>query len=233
MKTGHSANWWIVSRDQWKPNEDTRAEAKAISGVYRPRRGRQLDLPEIFGQEIPSKRVVFVIDTSDSMNEEHEPVERESGSTGQETMTRLKRAQDELIKAITALRKDVKFGIVAYNTTIYLFDDSKLQPATARVKRKAIEFVRGWVAEGTTNTGAAMIAALALSDIDTIILLSDGSPTDPATGKLVDVDPIVEEITADNLFKRVTIHTLGFEGAKMSFMKALAGLNHGTCSLIK
>ncbi len=227
------ANWWIVARDAWEPSKDSKAEAKAISGVYRPRRGRGLELPKIFGQEVPSKRVVFVIDTSDSMNKVHEPASTEAGATGQEQVTRLKRAQDELIGAITALRKDVRFGIIAYNQRSYPFDDAKLQLASPRNKRKAIEFIRGWIAEKTTNTGDAMLAALALPEVDTIILLSDGSPTDPETGTLVDIEPIVEALTSDNRFKRVTIHTLGFQGAKYAFMKALADLNHGTYAHIK
>ncbi|MEM7261816.1 MAG: VWA domain-containing protein [Planctomycetota bacterium] len=236
--TGHDyevyddwANWWLPARQTWKPVDDHQAEEKAISGVYRPKRGRRLDLPEMFGQEIPSKRVAFVIDTSKSMLERDERTAEEgAGGAGK---TRLERAQAELIKAIGALRKDVKFGVIAYNTHIISFDDSDLVPATRKNKTRAMEFVRGWQAEGTTNTGKAMLAALALDGVDTIILLSDGSPTDPETGKVVDVEPIIEAITEDNRFKRVTIHTLGFPGAKVSFMRALARLNHGTYANVK
>ena len=69
--------------------------------------------------------------------------------------------------------------------------------------------------------------------MDTIYFLSDGSPTDPDSGDLVPIEPILEEVFAENRKKNITIHTLGFEGAKESFMRALADFSGGTYAPIR
>jgi len=225
------ANWWLTQRDYWKPLTHT-DEEKAATGVYRPPGGGDLDLPTVFGQEIPSKRVLFVIDTSLSMEKDFAG-EAEEGSTGA-GQSRLQRAQAELVRAVGALRKEVLVGIVAYNTDYRSWADKmKLQRASARNKKKAQQFIAAWKPEGRTSTGLALMRSLDVPDVDTIILLSDGSPTDKDTGKVVDVHPIIEAVAAKNRFLGVTIHTLGFKGAKVSFMRALASQNGGTYAHIR
>lgn len=223
-------NWWNVNRDTWKPS--TTSKEEALTHVYRPKGGTSIELPEIFGHEIASKRVIFVIDTSSSMLEPFRPDETESGATGTGP-TRLEAAKEELIKAVLTLRPDVRFGLIAYNKRVFAFSEKKLLAANDRNKRKAIEFIKSWKPDSTTNTGEAMLSALEVPDVDTIVLLSDGSPTNPETGKLVPVDPIIDAIFASNRFKKVTIHTLGFDGAKVSFMRALADGSGGTYAPIR
>ena len=60
-----------------------------------------------------------------------------------------------------------------------------------------------------------------------------GKPTDPGSGQVIPVEPILEEIYAANRKKNITIHTLGFEGAKESFMRALADFSGGTYAPIR
>lgn len=232
--TSHTdwVNWWIVSRDNWKPGRVV-DKNKAKTRVFRPKSGDTLDLPIVFGHEISSKRVVFVIDTSSSMEEPFRPDARESGSTS-EGPTRLEAAKKEMIKAILALRKDVQFGLIAYNKQVYSWPKkNNLIRATEKNKRKAIKFVQGWGTDSTTSTGPALVTALDVEEVDTVVLLSDGSPTSPEDGTLVPVEPILLEIQRLNRFKGVTIHTLGFDGAKISFMKALAAQNDGLYSPIR
>ncbi|MFN0059250.1 MAG: VWA domain-containing protein [Planctomycetota bacterium] len=227
------AKWWVEQRTEWKPKTDDDADGKARTAVFRP--DRKLDLPQLFGQEIASKRVVFVIDTSKSMKEKQEGSGgAEEGSAGKPDVPRLELAKMELIRAIDKLRPDVRFNVIAYNTTQSFWQDgTKLLPATAKNKKSVTEYIRNWRADGFTNTEAAVMSGLALEGLDTLILLSDGSPTDPADGKLVDWKPILEAIRAENRFKKVTIHTLGFKGANTTFMKTLAKQNGGTFASIK
>lgn len=225
------ANWWVVARDTWKPKPQRKSdEGRARTAVYRPE--REYELPQIFGQEVVSKRVVFVIDTSQSM-QKADPIEGEEGSGGG-SRVRIDRARNELIKAVLKLRKDARFGLVAYDTYGTPWpDEQKLVPATRSKKNQAVEFVRSWKADGHTNTLEAMLQAMAYPEVDTIILLSDGSPTVPGKGTITEIEPILEKIREENRFKKITIHTLGFEGAKVSFMKALAKQNDGTYAAIK
>ena len=225
-------NWWAINKDTYKPprKRSDKRRQKELTKVYRPKADLDL-LPRLFGQEVASKRVVFVIDTSVSMAEEDELEGPESG--GSDLKVRIKRAQRELIQVIYDLRPDVMFNIIAYNTDLKLWNDKQLVKATKSNKRKAQRFVESWKADGFTNTGVAVVRALEMPGLDTIILLSDGSPTYPEDGTLADIPPILEAIKKANRFKKVTIHTLGFEGVKESFMRAIARKHGGTYARIR
>ncbi len=228
------SNWWLLNRDSWKPPSNTDVN-RAKTGVFRPRPDeRKVDLPKIFGLEVSSKRVVFVIDCSGSMEKRMKTSEdSDAPEDGDLLPTRLEMAQRELIKAIDQLRDDVHFGVIAYNKKVMPFREDSLLRASRTNKRRAIKFVQDWKPESTTSTEPAMMTALGIPDVDTVILLSDGSPTD-GRGKIIKPWlPIVDRLTADNRWKRVTIHTLCFEGANFPFMEQLAGRNNGTMSNIK
>ena len=90
----------------------------------------------------------------------------------------------------------------------------QLLPATATNRQRAIRFVNAWQPDGFTNTQEAVLTALKMKDVDTIVLLSDGSPTETASGTIAKVHPILEKIRTENRFRNVVIHTLGFRGAK-------------------
>jgi len=60
---------WFESRSpDWQPKASRGAEKRSKTSVYRPVDDDGLGLPRLFGQEIASKRVVFVIDCSGSMD---------------------------------------------------------------------------------------------------------------------------------------------------------------------
>ena len=225
-------NWWKTRPADWTPRKGRNAEDGAKTGVYRPAGGDGAALPRIFGQEVASKRVVFVIDTSGSMSEVDPPTEVEEGSTGKQGRTRLQRAQRELIAAIGQLRPDVRFNVVSFSTRVSAWVDGKLVKAKKSAKRKATGFVGALKPDGTTSTELALMQALETTDVDTIIFLSDGSPTD-STGKVIDYQPILEVVRAANREKNVTIHTLGFPGSLVSFMRALAEQTGGTYAPIR
>ena len=225
------ANWWLTHKDTWKPptRAAKAAERRARTAVHRP--ARDYDIPKLFGQEVASKRVVFVIDTSSSMARK-DPFEGEEGSGGG-SRVRIERAQRELIRVVTKLRPDVHFNIVAYNTYAYPWKKDGLVRASKGHKRQAIQFIGGWKPEGHTNILEAMQVAMESAEPDTVILLSDGSPTIPGVGSLAEIAPILEAIRKDNRFKKITIHTLGFPGCKLELMKALAADSGGTYAQIK
>ncbi|MCI0652300.1 MAG: VWA domain-containing protein [Planctomycetes bacterium] len=233
-------NWWLTAKDSWTPESVPGAKAihKGATGVHRPK--RKLDLPQLFGQEVASKNIVFVVDTSSSMSRE-DPLEDAPESGAGKERVRLTRAKNELIKVMEELRHDVKFNIVQYHTTVEVWHKDTVVAANPANKRRALEFIKSWKPEGETNTEEAMLAALAIEGVDTIILLSDGSPTIPRTvakdmdeiGKPAAIPPILEKIRTENRFRKVTVHTLGFKGSKETFMKSLASQNGGNYAPIR
>lgn len=223
------ASWWETKRHTWEPLSHA-DEDNALTAVYRPK--RDLKLPKIFGNEIASKKVVFVIDTSKSM-EKVDKTSQEEGSKGQgKGISRMERAKRELIKVILSLREDVQFNMISFNTTVTVWKEKKMVKATKSNKERAIKFIRGWQPTKYTNTQGAMTQAFEIKDVDTIFLLSDGSPTDLEEGEVIETEPILEEVKKQNRFRRITIHTLGFKGANIGFMKKLAYQNRGTFSRI-
>lgn len=221
--------WWANNRETWEPGfrmDDSHGRTK----VYRPAQADQANLPVIFGQEIASKRVVFVLDTSESMLKV-DPKRMEEGSDAAPP-NRLQRAQRELTQAIYKLRSDAKFTIVRFSTSTSTWK-KKLTPATNQNKKSARDFIQGCTADGFTSTEAAILAALAVPDVDTIVLISDGSPTVPGKKDIDDTRRILASIRAKNRFRKVAIHTLGFRGALVPFMRKMAYQNGGTYAYVR
>lgn len=225
---------WLTTRpEDWTPAAGGSTAEQAKTSVYRPeRRSEGLGLPRIFGQEVPSTRVVFVLDTSKSM-EEVDPTAQEEGASAGAGPTRLERAKRELIQAVEALRPEVHFNLLTYNTGVTVVFEEKLVAAKASAKRKAIDHVAALKPAGHTNSAEAILTAMDIPEVDTIIFISDGSPTIPGKGTMAEIPPILESIFVANRTKKITIHTLGFSGALVSFMKAIAHGTGGTYAPVK
>jgi hypothetical protein len=211
--------------------------------------------PDFFGTSISSMRFVFIIDISGSMNVIDPDEGKTSGKViGKTTpddeidkskpqgQTRLDRTKAELIKAIKALSKDVKFNIITYCHDVSSWK-SDLQQATEANKNLAIGFVRKLTAGGLTHTDDALRAAFKNKDADTFLLLSDGAPTheggqaceewDGHRDSKEIIERIHKEVAELNRLRGVCIDTIGFKDANMDFMRKLAKDNGGTCVELK
>lgn len=224
------ANWWLTHGDLWQPPPPGRPVVKHRTGIYRPG-NVDLELPQLFGQEVSSKRVVFVIDTSGSMAKVDKSGLEEGSQGG--GPTRMQRAKRELSKVIRELRPDVKFNVIAFSREARPWQEKKLVLASPKNKRKALEFIDSWEPSSSTSTLEAMLMALDTPEVDTIILVSDGSPTIPGEGTIAEIPPILDEIRKTNRFRKIAVHTLGFPGAKVSFMRAIAKQNGGVYAHVK
>ena len=89
--------------------------------------------------------------------------------------------------------------------------------------RQAIKAIKSISPRGATNIFDTLEAAFKHTDVDTIYLLSDGTPTD---GKFIDGLSILREISLRNRLRKIVIHTISI-GAN-PLMKSLAEENHGT-----
>ena len=103
------------------------------------------------------RHIVYVLDISGSM------------------VSRIKRADSEIRKALNGLRPDETFDIIAFNNEIYSFD-TELAPATPNMREKASAFLDTLIVNNGTNTQEGMKKALAIPDVNEVVLLTDGRP---------------------------------------------------------
>jgi Mg-chelatase subunit ChlD len=115
--------------------------------------------------------------------------------------------------------------------------------ATAKNKESAYQWIRGLKPHGSTYIDGALrmgfkVAGLLNYDkrypditLDTIVLLSDGAPTDNSfpVSKKMDPEIILEHVREWNKGKQVVVHCIGVDMVEgIEFMKKLAAENGGT-----
>jgi len=105
------------------------------------------------------RHIVYVLDISGSMT------------------SRIDRAQAELRQAIHGLRPDETFNIIAFSDDARSFDTG-MAPATPSLVRKASDYLDTLRVGGGTDLEAAMRLALSLPDVNEIVVLTDGIPTE-------------------------------------------------------
>jgi hypothetical protein len=164
-----------------------------------------------YGIPIYADRLVFVLDMSGSM---------QGG--------RFVAAKRELLNAIHGLRREVKFGIVVFNTGVTRWQRD-LVLADPKNKRAAEKFIENLNPQASTNTYDALDAAMEY-EVEAIYFLTDGAPT---CGKIVAPVDIVTAVTGSNRTRRISIYTIGiapgFSGSPTdTFLKSLAEENLGT-----
>ncbi len=181
-----------------------------------------------FGIQIQARRIVFVIDTSLSMLE---PAIGPAGPTRAAGRTivprqpaadsRLVKAQHELIRTLDGLPEETSFNIVVFSRRVASWQ-RRLVPATAENKARARQFVAQLTPEDGTASFDALLAGMRLDDnLETLFFLSDGEPT---VGQIVLPAQIVEAVAAENYFRRITLHTVGF-GARPAADQFLQSLS--------
>ncbi|MCF6239811.1 MAG: VWA domain-containing protein [Bacteroidales bacterium] len=150
-------------------------------------------------------------------------------------LTKLGKAKKELMPAIRGLSEDKWFTIIVFENRVKKWRKNLVQ-ATSANKNLAIAYLENLHSGGGTNLSDALEEAFQLAGsgatdanaelgVETIFLLSDGSPT---AGKITNTNQILEEIGKWNSAQRVKIHTIGLgEDCDKDFMKKIAEQNSG------
>lgn len=214
-----------------------------------------------YGVEIKSDRVLFIIDVSGSMKLEIKAKEEEPKKKKDPVVTgpggpppppdlddfmksgkKIDIAKHELKKAIERMPKEFTFNIIQFNQGASAWQETMVK-ASKKNKEKAYEWIRSLKPHGSTFTDGALrmgfeIAGLINFDdkypniaVDTIVLLSDGAPTDTSfpTAKFMDFNIILEHVREWNAKNQVVIHCIAVNmPAGNEFMKKLAEENGGT-----
>ena len=153
-----------------------------------------------FGLEARGKDFVYVVDYSGSMSRD-----------------KLVAAKAELIRSLSALRRNMRYYIVFYNHAHLPMPGGKLVKATEQNKRVSFAWVEQVRANGGTDPRKAMRLALSLEP-DAIWLLSDGLFARQAA----------DEIRAANPGARVQVHSIGFfSNAGEPVLRRIAEENRG------
>lgn len=214
--------WWRDSAEKYQLNDQFVARARtAADGLH------------YFSIPVRTDRMIFLIDTSSSMNE---PLARDTGAgAARRKVTKLERAKTELIHVLRGLDARDSFQIISCATTTRAAFDL-LVPATRDNKAAAEKFVLALQAEGETALFDGIERALALTtatsrksgrDGDTVFLLSDGVAT---TGSAISQNEILRRVQDRNRFVRAEFYSIyiGSEGGEgRGLLENLARENHG------
>jgi hypothetical protein len=224
LPVSEPAKW----REYWKGVQDTFVVAPAKKlGATRTAAG-------FFGLPVRGSNVVFIIDTSGSMQTaffaagDYEPDELEPDQT------RLRVAKLELLKAVKGMSGDSKFNLVSFATEVKPWR-KKLVLATKNTRSGLVQAIQKMRPVGATNIFGALETALGIktlqygaryeTPVDEVFLLSDGEPT---AGKVVDTVTILQLIEETNRYSKVRINTIYMGGGGGSvFMELLATQNGG------
>lgn len=227
-------SWWEANHEAWvlvrPPRAEREAKAKEAPGGT-----------TFYGIIVKSKRVLFVLDRSESMKgpARWKPTV-ESGKANAFPIKpgdrKIDVAKLELCRAILGLPEDALFNVVFYNRDLTVFQPKGLTKASRENKDAAIRFLAPIEPEGVTNTFDTLEKCLDwfgkeggdknfTERADTFFLLSDGFPS---AGQIIDPDRIREEIRRRNLDRHVVLHTVAVgEDAADAFLKGLAEDNGG------
>lgn len=192
-----------------------------------------------YGIKTYSDKVCFILDISDSMNDDAEETELPDNGIPNRTgnlRPKIQVARDHLAQAIVDLPEDATFNIIVYNKYVKAWKP-KLVKASRRNKNDALAFVLEMKATESTNIFEALELALQLagpsltdryyaSPLDTIFFLTDGKATE---GRLQEPVDILAEVKRMNKVGKITIHSIGVGYLHdKQFLRTLAEQNGGT-----
>jgi hypothetical protein len=247
------AKWWEDNRSKW--GEDGRPLAPLKAAPRPPGEAT------FYGLKVRSNRVLYIIDTSLSMKEEKKgsvtpAVPAPKGAVTGEAKEKpapepqvkfsgpkIEIAKQELRRSLKMLPKESFFNIISFNHSVVAWQQ-KMLPATEANKELAYAWIRDMTPAGSTFIDGALrmgfkLAGMGSFDraypevaLDTIILLSDGAPTDNAfpESKPMNPDEILDHVKDWNSQRRIVIHCVGIDVIVqgIDFLKKLAAQNGGT-----
>jgi hypothetical protein len=150
----------------------------------------------LFG--IPTGRVVFLLDVSGSMSTSF-------GIGWNGRSNRLDFVKKEFIKTISNFDRNTEFTVFSYSTNVTAWNTT-LQRATQANLINAIAFAQNFTASGYTNIYAALQAAWAVPGVESVYLLTDGTPSAGVT----DTDRILNDLKTWNVGRNIKLNTIAF-----------------------
>lgn len=222
----------------WQAEGAAIATGSVTLGKGIPSHRKETDKNYYFGiPQDQSNAILYVLDCSDSMKAKVDFATGETAAGSAKDTNRLEACKAELVRALGLLRPEQKFAILWFNDMPHWYEQ-KMQPATKDAVAKAQVFVKGLKHASSTNIHDSLEQAFTLVgrgardkyygvELDTIFLLTDGSPTRP-DGSLDSTEEILVSTRAWNPLKRVTIHAIAIgRDLNEAFLRQLASENGG------
>jgi hypothetical protein len=238
-------------------DEIAKIEARKLEA---PRSGETGVVPtrkitEFLGVTTPSKKVMFIIDCSGSMEDLIVDKDRYKNQN-YPGFRKIDIVKEELARTISRLDTTTEFSIVTFATKVKPWKRGQLVQANSINKAAAIEFARGLepigghsreelaaaglggsaaLGEGKTNTYAALMHGLG-NPPRGVVEKAAGTEVDtvfflsdgkPSHGDLVDTDEILVAVKDVNTQKKITLHVLAIGDFEKGFMQTLARENSG------
>jgi Ca-activated chloride channel family protein len=167
---------------------------------------------ELKPEEVQPKDVVFVLDTSGSMQEQG----------------KIDQARRALRYCVQRLDAQDRFGVIDFSTDVRTFRDG-LSPATDENKNAALEYIKALRARGGTALEDALVTALKMRDVDPkrsfqVVFLTDGEPTIGTT----DPEAIVRNVLKAGEGKGARVFVFGVGGdVNAPLLDRIAETNRG------
>ncbi|MBI4881041.1 MAG: HEAT repeat domain-containing protein [Planctomycetes bacterium] len=220
--------WWAANKESFEIG-GALAQGEAEAG----KREEGKDVPghvSFYGISTRSKRILFVLDRSGSMND---PVGK--GATGPGAQKKIDAAKIQLKAALAGLADGDLFNIITYAVDVERWQKRMAETSSA-LRKKTVRYVDALEAAGGTNIYDALEQAFRLagigamdkayeSNVDTIFFLTDGQPT---AGEVQDPAEILRRVKEWNRLARVVVHTVGVGlDHDAAFLRRLAEENGG------
>ncbi len=168
------------------------------------RRLKEVSRAAFFGIRVESHRVVFVLDISGSMLES-----LRARYVGQKGEYRIDRAKKELRQVIENLDEGALFNVIAFNSAVMPWQET-VAASSGATRGECDAWIEKLGALGGTNLFDSLRAAFDDSDVDTIVVLSDG---EPSVGELTEPSAIRDEVLRWNRDRGIVIHTVAMGGS--------------------
>ena len=229
-------SWWFqnkkknlklaaMSADEFAALKEDDRDSPTVSGA------------RYFGMQVFSKNLAFVVDCSESMQEQHEPPKKSAatvvaGQKGSKGPSRLEVAKGELVGAVRGLLDGKGVNLLCFNTNVvdYVATSTSrrervLAVLDSETRKSLITFIDAANPVGATNLSAALRDAFEYSEVDTIFLLSDGAPT----GGITDHQELLDTVDRWNRRRRIRINSISFSAtaAEKRLLRSLSDRNFG------
>lgn len=210
--------WWKDKGDEFEPLS---AEDLALREAAEERRrlSQSTKAKTFFGVKLESRRMIFIIDISGSMDELLLP--RRGEERGEPRMAVARR---ELASFLAGLDNGTLFNVIVFSSEAGLWRSAGAVSSNPETRGAAVDFVTSLRAFGGTNLYGALELAFEDTDIDTIVLLSDG---EPSMGRETAPYMIRRRVSEWNANRGAVIHTIAV-GSSLAVLEDLATDTGGT-----
>ena len=194
--------WWEQNSKGFEPIST--AELAKRQADEDARRLKQVYKASFFGIRIKSKRVIFILDVSGSMN-----LETRGLYTGKNGEPRITVAKRELAHCIDALEAESLFNMVVFSGGVDKWLPEGIADSKGTTREEAKAYIEKLAADGGTNLYGALQSAFEDQDVDTIFVLSDG---EPSVGEVIDPGTIREHVREWNEHRAIVINSIAVGG---------------------